>query len=171
MSTQALTKIVKGTRFFAPWADSNAEWEVLSARGGACRCVIVSEDDKGCKRSFAKEEIQRILQWAAFTQDIYDKSNAFFVGLQVGQIVHYNNGFNGFVRCRVVEHEGRNQLQQIALVGSWEDRDLQPHSYHVKCIRSEMVWTPHAGLVFEAPQYANKDRSIDPTGLEPLKLG
>lgn len=171
MTTKTPTKIVKGTRFFAQWADSNAEWEVLTARGRACECVILSEEGYNTKRFFAKEEIVRILEWAAFNQKIHDASGAFFKGLKEGQIVHYNNGFNNFVRCRVVEHEGRNQFLPIALVGEWKTWDLQPSGYHARCIREGEIWTPHASTVYEAPQYAYKDRTLDPTKLEPLKVG
>lgn len=154
-------KIVKGTRFFAQWTDCSVEWEVQTARGSSCRCVIVSEDGQGTLRSFAKDEIARILGWAAYVQKTQDESDEFFAALQEGQIVHYNNGGNEFVRCRVVRHEGRNQLLKIALVGDWEFHS----DYHRKGIQNGDIWTPHATCVYEYEKCAYKHRMVDPTHL------
>ena len=119
---------------------------------------------------------------------IFKRGDDFYDSLQVGQIVHYHNGFGEYVRCTVVAEGDETQVNDVtsklmllpvALVGNWKDHDTVVETYekngyisepfHVKSIREGRTWRANASCIFEASQFKREDVP-DPTLLEPLDI-
>jgi hypothetical protein len=112
---------------------------------------------------------------------IFRKTDTFYGRLKVGQILHYDNSFNQYVRCIVedgVNKDGERGmlLVPIALVGDWKSHDLpkrQPNGsinwgYHVEGIRECRGWQPNEGSIYEARTRRPNDK--DPRNMMPLDL-
>ena len=185
-------RVKKGVRFRnVIGEDCNALWEVRSSRGAKCWvCFVVDEpwecngktydsDFAGQTEVFAEEKILRILlqeqAWTASNK----KHDDFFAGLRVGQIVHYDNGFNQYVRCIVVL--GKQQvaethplgsrlvpmLKGLALVGpGWRDADLPRRwpdgsvsvPFHAQKIKDGEIWRCHASCIVENPDWQRQTK-------------
>lgn len=170
-------KITKGLRFRQPLADTMALFEVKSRQGrGAWRCVVVNEpwefegktypsDGAGEERAFLTDQITRAVAWEQYGKQSRDAHEAYYASLQLGQIVHYMNMPKEFVRCEVVEKDGKHVLKAIALIGDWYDI-----GYQERKIRSGETFTPNYTCIYESPA-CNRDRCIDPTKAEPIDLG
>lgn len=101
------------------------------------------------------------------SEDFYQKK------LRVGQVVHYSNGFNTFVRCHVTLEK---DLLPIELVGEWREYDL-PHrfangeiclGYHAENIKKGKTFKPHASNIFE--HKTGERKGIDPRHLKAISL-
>lgn len=178
-----------GTRFHAVLADANVEWRVTAKLGrGVWEATCIDEDYGGSTRAFRAKDIEAAKAIDKMWADNRRKHGDFYAGLKVGQIVHYFNGFKEFVRCEVVEGtkedmealaicqaerdraKAEKMLKPIALVGEWREWDLRPDSYHVRGIEEGRPFKPNVTCIYEAEDYAARKRSIDPRGLEPIKL-
>ena len=178
-----------GMRFRSVYADANALWEVKQKRGrGTWLCEIVNEpvtidgkvyngDYANVKKAFLEEDIAAAVWSEQRHQKSMDQTADFYGSLQEGAIVHYHNGFNQYVRCRVVTEDGEHMLLPIALVGEWQKWDLPKRNpdgeiylgYHAKSIVEKRTMQPHGSNVFESPQFARLN-AIDPTHLPALSL-
>lgn len=174
-------KISIGFEFRAPWQDSNPKWVIArQVRKGVYEAVGAADepDCAGQKRIFPIEEIRQHARHARMWNQIGKSNDSFFEGLQLGAIVHYNNGFENFVRCEVVAHDGKKLLKPVALVGTWSASDLprRDHDgtiyepYHVKAIREGKAWQPSETCVYEAAAYGKSGRGIDPRALPAIDL-
>jgi len=171
-------KITKGLRFRSAIADTMALFEVTGRQGrGAWRCVVVNEpwemdgktypsDYAGTTRVFLTEEIVRHVAWEQYAKKCRDAHEAYYASLTVGQIVHYMNTRKEFVRCEVVEKDGKHVLKAIALVGDWYDI-----GYQEKKIRSGETFTPNYTCIYESPACNRERCAIDPTTAEPIDIG
>lgn len=116
----------------------------------------------------------RAAGWDDAMEAAQNRSHDFFQHLQPGQIVHYSNGFNQFVRCQVTADK---QLLPIALVGDWREFDLPRRQadgsiylgYHAQSIHDKRTMLPHASNVWECPDF-DKARYKDPTNLPAIDL-
>jgi hypothetical protein len=95
-------------------------------------------------------------------------SDGFYKRLTVGTNIHYFNGFNTFVRCKVTipeegEFKGKKALQPIALVGEWSDIDLPKRNrfgkieypYWVRSIRSQTgAFRPNVTVIYESKYFS-----------------
>lgn len=95
-------------------------------------------------------------------------SDGFYKRLTVGTKIHYFNGFNTFVRCKVVipkegEFKGKKALQPIALVGEWNDIDLPKRNrfgeieypHWVKYIRNQTgAFRPNVTAIYESKYFS-----------------
>lgn len=179
-----MKRITVGTQFRYSYADANPLWEVKASRGrGTWDCVIVDcPDYSGTKKVFSSEEINCSVGLAKMWQKSGDESDAFFNGLTPGSVVHYNNGFNQYVRCVVTPEK---QLLPIALVGEWKPFDLPKRQrdgsvylgYHAQNIKDKKPFRPHASNVYEFNVGRRRDSQpirfdtwIDPIGLSPISL-
>lgn len=191
-------KIVPGeTTFRAHYADGNPLWKVLRPQGrGAYVCEIVNEpieidgkmldsDFAGTQKVFLDSEIQGSIGMSALFDGLHNEHDAYYRSLRPGQIIHYDNGFNQYVRCEVVVHEGEHQLKPIALVGNWQSHDLprrQPNGeivmgYHPQMIQTGEVMKPNASNLYEHRvtlpknrQPIGRQKALDPRRLQPIDL-
>ena len=134
-------KVSKGMKFRAVYADSNALWKVLRhLGGGAWLCEIVNEpieidgetydgDYGGEQKSWLSREILGSIGMSSIFQDCANKTEEFYARLNVGDIIHYCDGFGKYVRCAIVlADDGEKYAKPIALVGDWKKRDLPRRS-------------------------------------------
>lgn len=162
-----------GTRFRYTIADGNPEWEVIEKVGrGVWKAVVVEGPDYvGTQRAFFTKQIQGSLAGAEHWKKSADQSKAFFASLKVGDIVHYKNVFNAYVRCAVTRSGG---LLPIALVGEWKSFDLPTRyidgtvylGYHAQNIKDKKIITPHCSNVWEFSRKGMDPRKLDPISLE-----
>lgn len=128
----------------------------------------------GSKGSISINRLKELLSCDEFFINSQAASNRFFDSLKIGQIVHYNNGFNDFVRCEI---DKEKNLVPIALVGEW-DKTRLPHylngkihyPFHADMIRIKNPFRPFYTTIFECPFFVTKEHTIDPRKLEPLSL-
>lgn len=90
--------------------------------------------------------------------------------LGAGEVLHYHHAFGRFVRCAVVEVGGHNALVPVALVGPWDERDLDPRGHWPTKIRERDAWWPHEGNIYEYPAALLRERYPDPGAVEPLAI-
>lgn len=169
-------KVTKGMRFRWHYADANPEWEVKSSRGqGVWICEIVDcPDYSGAQSPFTMEQIRSAVANNEMFKEMVNDHTKFFENLKVGQIVHYNDGFGKYVRCKVVEgtHEKQfgKHLLPIHLVGDWEAYDLPKrledgsisYCYHADKIRNKELFHPNFSNIWEHSK-KGKDPSTMPT--------
>lgn len=180
-------KIVPGTTFRSPYADSNPLWKVIKSKGrGVYLCEIVNEPIKyngrlidsdwaGTQKAFLSTEIRASIGWSNTLDELHSSQDDFYKSLRVGQIIHYNNGFDNWVRCTVVKENGENVLKPFALVGIWK-HDLPKRcpdgtiswSYYPEKIAKGETFTPNASNLFE---FGCKPRNgINPNTYKPIDL-
>jgi len=185
MPTATRKRITKGLKFHWHHADANPCWEVKHSRGqGVWICQIVDcPDYSGVTRAFTREEIHLALSSEEFWSGRADDHESFYASLKPGQIVHYNNGFNNYVRCEAFIEDGETKLKPIALVGQWREYDLPrrnvdgsiSYNYYPAMVLGEKFGSDNVKTSF-TPNYSNiyeaKPRvgDIDPTDLEPIDL-
>ncbi len=171
-----------GTKFHYHYADGNCLWTVTKQRGrDTFECVIEDDlDYAGAIKVFGIEEIEASLQFDKSWSERHEQHVDWWEEQPLGRIIHYNNGFNNFVRgAIVVLGGGEKGLLPLALVGDWRGYDLPRRypdgrvelGYYAKKIQEGDAWRPHSGCVFECPEYSYSTRSIDPTDLLPIDLG
>ena len=187
------SKIVLGeTTFRSTYADSNALWRVVSKKSKDCfLCEIVNEpfefegkvyegDYAGVQKVFLKSEIDKAVGWQSFWDDVHNDHEAFYNSLKIGQIVHYHNGFNSYVRCEVVEDK---KLKSIALLGNWHSHELPRRlptgeildTYWSKKIKEGDVSKPNATNIWEFYENNKNNKkpanmTDDPTVMTPINL-
>jgi hypothetical protein len=160
-------RIRVGTRFSYAYLDSEPTWEVVEVlRRGVYRCHVVADEWQGTERVFAREEVERALALQARQEEDDRRQKDFYASLEMGQVVHYHDGFGCFIRCEVVRapegdrfvRAGDICLREIALVGAWRAYDLEPDSFRRRSLGKLM--RPHALNVYENP------RATDPRPLQ-----
>jgi len=183
---------LKGKRFRSVVADSNCLWEVKGSRGrGVFECEVVGDswehngvtypcDFAGRRDVFTRETIERHLAAAEWSRQSAQAHEGFYASLRHRQVVHYDDGFGGFIRCEVViadeihelDHpcvkKGERCLKTLALVGNWRSYDLQPNSYNVRLMGHR--FKPNASCIYENPKAPCRERYADPQHLEPIEL-
>jgi len=176
-----IKRVTVGLKFRYNHADSNPLWVVRQSigRGVWLAEVIESEDWLGTQKSFLSSDILRSTGIENLFARLHNEHDEFYVNLKLGQIIHYNNGFKQFVRCKVVKKDGANVLAPFALVGEWRDWD-RPHrredtgelieGHYGKMIANGETFTPNASNLYEFNPSSSSHRGFDPTGCEPLDL-
>ena len=189
------TKVSKGMEFRAVYADSNALWKVLRhLGGGAWLCEIVNEpieidgetydgDYGGEQKSWLSREILGSIDMSSIFQNCADKTEEFYARLNVGDIIHYCDGFGKYVRCAITlagtVNGGEKYAKPIALVGDWKKRDLPRRSqdgsiylgYQAERILEPdetKPWRPNVSVVHEG-EYQGRCPG-DPAELVPIDL-
>ena len=176
------------TTFRAAYADSCPLWKVLRKLGtNVYLCEVVNEpveidgkvydgDWAGTQKSFMYGEIVRSVGLSDLYDTFASDHDKFYASLKPGQIVHYNNGFDAFVRCVVVAKDGANVLKPIALVGEWEGYDLPRrmrdgsiyNNFNADRIINGETMTPNSSNIYEG---GYKPRNgVDPSTLQPISL-
>lgn len=166
---------VNETKFRFPHADGNCLWTVTEKRGRGTWVATIDKSDPdwaGTKQAFTTEQIEQYIAVETFWKKTAEDSDDFYNSLKLGQIVHYNNGFNNYVRCEVTADK---QLLPMALVGEWKSYDLprrylngQPcYGHYAQCISEQKTFHPHSSNIFECQRKAN---DIDPRSLPAIDL-
>jgi hypothetical protein len=171
----APSQIGPGTTFNSTYADGNPEWTVIKKTGSNWLCRIEADADwQGTEKVFMPSEIRQAAAMQAMFARSQDDTDAFYASLEPGQIIHYNNGFENYVRCEAVEVDGKMKLKPIALVGKWSSHDLpsrRPNGdiylgYYAQMIADGKTFDPNVTCLYES----GACRGSDPTKWEPLDL-
>lgn len=183
------TEIIPGqTTFRAVHADSNALWKVLSKNGrDTWLCQIVNEpvtvgdktypgDYAGTRKAFLSREILGSIDMGKLFEGYQHQHEKFYASLYPGQTIHYHNGFDNWVRCTVVEEDGKYVLKATALVGDWKSHDLPRrmrdgsvyNGYNADKVLNGDTFTPNASNLFE--NGCKPRNGIDPSTLTPVSL-
>jgi hypothetical protein len=183
-------KITKNTTFRSPYADSNPLWTTIKPIGRqAWLCEIVNEkieidgklydgDYAGIQKSFLNTDIRSALNGQDFWQRVENEHERFYASLTPGQIVHYMNGFDAFVRCEVTADY---QLKPIALLGKWSEYELPERSpdgqifwnYYPQRVMDGTTFQPNASNIYEfhvPPHRQVKRQGADPRTMTPIDL-
>jgi hypothetical protein len=189
------TTIGPGTRFRSVIQDCNALWEVTRRAGRSAweaKCVNepieidgrkVDSDYAGTVRAFTSAQIKQAARMEAFFARNMSDHDKFYAGLQLGQIIHYDNGFGQFVRCEVAigttvhDKKPHKCLKPIALVGDWGKYDLPRRmpdgsvhlGYHADKIVKGDCFEPNVSSIYEAKP-TDRRGPVDPKTLPALDL-
>jgi len=165
---------VNKTTFHSSYADANPLWKVIEKRGRGTWIaqVIDCPDYSGTKAAFTTEQIERSIGLSNLWNKLENEGDKFYGSLMVGDIVHYSNGFNQYVRCKVTP---KHDLLPIALVGDWKPYDLPKrlnngmiyNGYHVDKIKKGETMKPNASNIYE---HQHDSRATDPRTLSPISL-
>jgi hypothetical protein len=183
-----------GDRFNSIYADSQPEWVVTEKRGRGTWIAQIDDDSgwAGVERAFTTQDIENAKASAAAYSRMTNEHDRYYASLKVGQIVHYDNGHNTFVRCEVVLGNGRagdeitahgKALKPIALVGNWREHDLPRrqadgsvyNGYHADQVINGGLMEPNFSSIYEARD--NEERAklytcklLDPRDLPAVSL-
>ena len=122
-----MTAIVVGrTSFRDSYADGNPKFVVRKDMGnGTYQCI--SEDDldyNGIVRYYDSEQIRARVDHATLFDRLDGQRAGFWATRTEGEVLHYHNSRNAFVRGVVVRVDGELKLKPTALVGDWSSHDL-----------------------------------------------
>lgn len=191
--------IEKGTRFRSVVADASVLYEVTRKLGrGSWEARVVNEphtvdgetfdsDFAGRVDAFTPERINQALAMQRLAEESRRMNDAFYDTAVIGAVVHYDNGFDSFVRCEVAfglvqgivrDDSPRKCLKPVALVGRWRDYDLPKmrrdgtvaRPYHADAIAKGRLFRPHVSCIYESPSYSKRGRGLDPRELPALDL-
>lgn len=106
---------------------------------------------------------------------ILEEADDYYSTLQVGQVVHYNNGDKSFVRCETVDDDGEMKLKPVAMVGEWSKHYLPMRrlngsiclSHYPKMIAEGEYFTPHTSCIYE---HMDHKGNYDPRNLPAVDL-
>jgi hypothetical protein len=179
------TKIGPGTKFSSSYADSCPTWEIIRSRGrGVWEAKVVDSPDwNGVVKVFTDAEVKYSVGMGQTFKKIMSDHDKFYSGLTLGSIVHYNNGFEQYVRCEVVMGNTRHDdtksphkvLKPIALVGDWTHDLPKRHvdgvvyyGHHVNQIRTGECMTPNFTNIYEAKPVGQRGK--DPRNMPAIDL-
>jgi hypothetical protein len=180
MTKAPVHKVTKGMTFNASHADAMPLYRVVGFRGnGVWDCIVdeMDPDYAGTARVFDELEIlQRVASREGVIRTI-NGSDEWWQSQKVDAVIHYKDGFDKFVRCRIVQAEGAKKALPFALVGNWRENDLPNvaawgeirESYHVKQIRQQNIFQPHFSHIYEAQDNFPRG-AVDPRTLPELDL-
>jgi len=178
----AVIQIKKGLKFHAPLADGNPEWEVTGKAGsGVWRAKCLDEDHRGEVRAFTDAQIRQAVGMARAFERTHNDNDAWYASQPLGRIVHYDDGFENWVRCEVVmgttSHNASPHkcLKRIALCGKWGLLDLPRRlpdgtvyrAYHADKVHSGECFEPNFTNIYES---GRRPAAKDPAMLLALDL-
>lgn len=170
-----------GTKFYAQYADGNAAWVIVKARGkDTWEAEIAPEslDYVGTRRVFGGEEIRRAKRTTQLFHSLRNEHDEFWASRKIGEIVHYHSGFGQYVRGEVVEKDGKKVMKSTALVGDWRSYDL-PHrnrfgkveiGYHAQKVIEGDTFQPNSSNVVEGGFRPRSGFATHPRDLPALDL-
>jgi hypothetical protein len=177
-----VTRVKAGMQFRSVYADSNPLWEVVNRSGPSIwSCQIIDGADwEGTRKPFTSHEILQAMSHGQTIDTLIKRTNNFYESLKVGQVLHYENFGNCWVRCEVVKVDNGQALQAIALVGFWPQHELATRSldgtihkgYYVEKIEGGIWFQPSESNVYEW-KFPNGDprwtlQGSGPQDLQPL---
>jgi len=151
------------------------------------RCVCDADQDyAGSVANVDESVILDILRREAAFKESDAGHESWFGTLSPGDIVHVDQGFGQFVRCRVEEGEYEEGLSgrrvsgkhvvAIALVGDWLASDLPQRTvygtvrypHHADLVVHGGHYRPSLSNIWESPHHYKEGQ--DPRGLDPISL-
>ena len=149
-------------------------WVVTRSRGRGVWEAKVTDDDPdhaGVTSVFTTQQIQRAAAWEGMFRSLGEAGARFYASLKPGQVVHYHDSFDRFVRCEVT---GDQQLKPVAMVGAWTPSDLPRRNldgtlylgYHAKNIAAGTPFRPAASNIYEC----TPEGKVDPRAMPALDL-
>jgi len=166
-------------KFHATIADGSVEFTVAKKLGnGAWLCKGDPSHEYACNKSFLSEEILQAVAWESVFSGLHNDSEKWWNAQMEGSVVHYSNGFNQYVRGRIVVENGEKKMVPTALVGQWRSYDLprrMPNGevhlgYHAEQIAKKASSRPNASNMYEHQVYGKEAGKIDPRRLPPIDL-
>ena len=165
-----MSTIRPGITFRHVIADSNSLWEVVRKAGKDVWLAVVTPEQTtngertftdewaGTEQVFTTAQIEQKLRAAAATTNARDRADAWWDERTDGEIVHYANRSDQFVRGRIVTIDGDKQMMPVALVGAWQAFELPRRSeigdvvpgYYATLIAKGEPWRPHPSCMFES---------------------
>lgn len=139
-------------------------------------------DHAGLVQDFLIEEVQRALNadalWERFVREQNAQTEDFWGSVKTGQVLHYNDSGNRWVRGVVEHRDGKAVMVRTALVGDWRQHDLatrdetgQVHyGYHASRVLDGEGFAPQPSCIFESPTFNRRGGQIDPSTLDALSL-
>lgn len=139
---------------------------------------------RGIKLADVRAMVDRADAWT----DLFAKGDDWWASQPVGTVLHYDNGFEQYVRGEVVQIDGKRMLRPTALVGNviplgatteqrlergWGTTDIVgrtawgevKYGYHARKVMDGEAWQPSTSCVVESPEYNAERRKVDPRGL------
>lgn len=180
MKTIKKSTVKIGTKFHATYMDGNPEWTVTKKLGRDVWEAKVAEDDSdfgGVTQAFLTPLIQHHLSVASSFKRSRKRHEEAYAHMNVGQIVHYHDGFGQFIRCKVVDVDGEKKLKPIHMVGAWDNLDLprrEPsgevhYPYNARSVIDGAVFKPHSGNIWEFSKDLQKTQR-DPRKMDAIDL-
>lgn len=173
-----LLVIPEVTRFYAKYENELFCWKVIEKIDNRFMCKVEFCKQVLCQM-FDETTIVQSLEQLKQIQNPSIKEIEFYDLLQIGQILHYSNGNNSWIRCKVIPLNGQKTLERIALLGNWQPHELVTRhsdlSYHYGCHAKAIVenildyFNPNNSLIWEGC-YRKKTSDIDPYTLTPISL-
>jgi hypothetical protein len=119
-----------------------------------------------------------------FVENVFKSQDEFADSIEVGQIYHYHNSGTAYVRCEVVEDNGKRFFKPIALVGKWSSHDLPRRNldgtvnlpYHARIViegDDGRDWIPNESCVYEHSSFTSArgpSSDFDPREADPIDL-
>lgn len=196
MKTSTKTPAVTiGSEFRHTVADGQVLFRVTAVdnRRGRVTAEVVNEpievrgktydsDCAGLVQDFLIEDVERAMAstalWERFVKSQDAQRADFWASVEPGQVLHYNDGGDRWVRGVVEHRDGKKVMASTALVGDWRQYDLATrdetgqvrHGYHATRVLSGEVFTPQPSCIFESPSFKRRHGQIDPGTLEALNL-
>ena len=115
------------------------------------------------------------MKWEKMLETHDDDGKAFLKSLKVGDIVHYHNAFNQFLRLQVTKAGVKPYLKAIAMVGDWRKHDLPyrdefgdtHYGYHTDFIRTGKSYECNPSNFYE---HSDRKDMKDPRHMVPLNI-
>lgn len=167
-----------GKTFRATYCDGNCLWKVIKKLGPQvwlCEIDASDLDYGGTQKSFMTREIEASVNWSKRIDDLLTDHDKFYRDLVPGEVVHYHNGFQQYIRCEVVRRHNQNLLKPIAMVGDWKHElprrrhaDGKPtYCYHADKIEKGELFEPNFSNIYE---HSPKKFAVDPRNLPALDI-
>lgn len=134
--------------------------------------TIPASHARGLKLADVKAMVDRDERIA----DLFRGEAAWFDAQPLDTVLHYDNGFQQYVRCVVVEVEGEKRMRPIALVGNvplgatveqrkeqgWNCYDIVrrhpwgeiAYGHHARKVLEGDAWRPSTSCIVESPDYS-----------------
>lgn len=166
-----------------PFADGAAVYRIVAVSTSKASIEVVDIGDGwvlpawGRKASIALAKARTMVAQRDALAALFSRTDTWWTNQRIGAVVHYNNGFNQFVRGVIVEHEGEKKMLPTALVGAgWKPWDLAvinsngqvSYGTHAQDVIAQKVFQPNASNMIEYPDHIL--RGPDPRTLKALSL-
>ena len=167
-----------------PIADGAAVYRITAATGASATIEKVDIGDAwtipawGARARLSRKKVEGFLHQRDAMAEMFAGRGNWWAKQKVGSTLHYDNGFQQYVRGTVIEKDGKKMLKPTALVGDgWRKSDLWTryatgevsYGYHVKKIQEGEAWQPSDSCVFECPDRTPRNRE-DPRTMAPRAL-
>lgn len=168
-----------------PMADGQAVYRITGATKTKATITHVDVGDGWTLPAWGKtinlpiKTVQGFLHQRDGLAALFARTDNWWSSQTLGTVVHYDNGFNEFVRGKIIDHEGEKKMLPIAMVGhGWNQNDIYRrsadgtvhHGFHALGIINQTPMQPNASNMVEYPEHRLRPGVKHPRDLEPLLL-